>query len=466
MQVSPNCQEGYDLLHQGAIAMAKMEYDGICIDVPYLEKAMERTQRRIARITSAMEDDEVMKAWRKAYGKSINFDAREQLADVLYSKLGYAPTRTTKGGKASVDEEALSDLGCPFVDDYLEVMKLKKAIGTNLKGLLKEVVAGKLHAFFNLHTTITYRGSSDSINFQNQPLHDPDVGELVRRAFIARPGRQLVEIDISGAEVRTGACYHHDPVMVDYILDKSKDMHRDMAMQIFSLPLKEITKLIRFHVKGKFVFAQFYGDFYISCARSLWKHAVNDPECKTTSGITLKDHLAGLGVRELGELDTKIDPPKGTFERVLRDVEKDFWGRRFKVYASWKRKWYEDYQKKGWFSTLTGFACRGYMRRNEAVNYPIQGSAFHCILWAVIELVNKELEKRGMKSLVVGQIHDSIVADVVPSEMADFLALCHKIIVVDLRKHWPWLVVPIEVEAEAAPVGGSWADKVKVELPS
>ena len=36
--------------------------------------------------------------------------------------------------------------------------------------------------------------------------------------------------------------------------------------------------------------------------------------------------------------------------------------------------------------------------------------------------------------------------------------MCH-----DIRKHWPWINVPMVIEAEVAPVGGTWNDKQKMD---
>src|SRR5690606_6500640 len=123
----------------------------------------------------------------------------------------------------------------PFVKTYLEIKKLTKAVSTNFRGILREVVDGKVHCFFNLHLVQTYRSSSDSFNYQNIPVREEEIAKLIRRSFVARPGRQIIEIDIKGAEVITAACYHKDPTMLAYIKDPSKDMHRDMAMELYLL---------------------------------------------------------------------------------------------------------------------------------------------------------------------------------------------------------------------------------------
>lgn len=42
------------------------------------------------------------------------------------------------------------------------------------------------------------------------------------------------------------------------------------------------------------------------------------------------------------------------------------------------------------------------------------------------------------------------------------LATANRIMTQDIRKHWPWIIVPLEVEVELTPVDGSWYLKKEV----
>ncbi len=104
------------------------------------------------------------------------------------------------------------------------------------------------------------------------------------------------------------------------------------------------------------------------------------------------------------------------FTEHIKKIEDDFWNRRFKVYSRWKDKWWGSYQKNGYVSMYTGFRCSGIMRKNECINIPIQGSAFHCLLWSFIQ-VDKISREQNWKSRLIGQIHDAMVLDVHPDEL-------------------------------------------------
>ena len=109
----------------------------------------------------------------------------------------------------------------------------------------------------------------------------------------------------------------------------------------------------------------------------------------------------------------------------------------------------------------TGFRCTGFMSRNDVINYPIQGAAFHCLLWSFVK-INDWIKKYCKKSMVIGQIHDSIVMDIHPSELNKIMRACNKIMTKDVRKHWDWIILPLEIEAECTPVDGSWFLKKEI----
>ena len=462
----PYAPEAYDLLHQGTIALAKVEAAGIRVDVDYLERSVRRTRGQIERMTEELETTETMKVWRKAYGGKTKIASGDQLGDVLFNRMGLVCPKKTTTGKNSTDEDVLEQIDDPFVKMLLKIRKLQKALTTNLRGLLRETVDGYIHPMFDLNTAATYRSSSQSPNFQNLPIRDPEQGRLIRSAFIPRaPDRQIVEVDYKALEVNIAACYHKDPKMLDYITDPSKDMHRDMAMECFLLPAEQVTKDIRFWGKSGFVFPQFYGDYYIDCAQSMWSE-MNKASLKLKNGTLLREHLLSKGIRELGDLDPREDPRPGTFEGHIKQVEKRFWGDRFPVYAKWRKDWYTKYQEQGWFLTLTGFICQGFMRRNEVINYGVQGSAFHCLLWSLIRIAQREIQKRKMGALIVGQIHDSLVGDVPSSEVPEFVAMCQDVMTRILLRRWRWIIIPLTVEFEIAPPGRPWSEKAPYKVAS
>lgn len=449
--INPISNDAYQLFHDGVLAFAEIEAVGIRVDIPYLKEQQSKLDNQILVLEKELWKQPEVKQWKNHFKDKINLNSTTQLSIVLYKILHLKPTKSTAKGHPAVDDEVLQQIDLPFVETILTIRKLIKVRDTYLASLLREEINGFLHPSFNLHLVSTYRSSSDSPNFQNIPVRDPEQGGVVRRGILPLNDNHIIgEVDYSGIEVRIAACYHKDPVMLEYIHDPSKDMHRDMAAKCYCLPLKEVGKKIRYCGKNGFVFPEFYGSYYENVAPSMWK-MIDEHSLKTESGVPLKKWLAEKGI-----------PTLSRFKDHIQDVENWFWQKRFSAYNEWKKQWYQSYVQQGWFDTLSGFRCTGPMRRNEVINYPVQGSAFHCLLWSLIQ-IHRWLTVNEMESKVIGQVHDSIIFSFHPDELQTVLQKTRKVMCEDVRKHWPWIIVPLDIETELAPVGKSWNEKKKVD---
>jgi len=463
----------YKLFHEGTLALARAEQQGIRIDIDGCNRKKKFLSRKINYLLRKFEETELAKVWRSVYGTGMNVDSNAQLSEVLYNHLGVTPPKLTNSGRGSTDEDALSKIDMPGVKLILDIRKLKKIRDTYLDQFLREVSSdGYVHPFFNLHTVRTYRSSSDSPNFQNIPKRDKDAMKICRKILFPRQGHQLLEVDFSALEVCVAACYHKDPNMMKYLHDPESDMHGDVAYKIFMLDdydelirkvgavkkIKEF-KLLRNAAKNGFVFPQFYGDYYKNNAYSIceWVKLPTDKKWKAGLGVKLPDgksiseHFISKNIKDFDSL-----------VEHLRKIEDEFWGKDFKVYAQWKEKQWQSYLKNGYVDMFTGFRCSGIMRKNETINYPVQGAAFHCLLWTFIQ-TDKVMREEGWDTKLVGQIHDSMVIDVNPDELEHVVETVHRIATVELPRTWDWIIVPLNVEFELAPVDGSWADKKDYE---
>lgn len=252
-------------------------------------------------------------------------------------------------------------------------------------------------------------------------------------------------------------CYHYDPTMIDYILT-GYDYHKELAMQCFMLDKSEVTKAARHVAKGGFVFASFYGDYYINIAQNLW-NGIETDRLTRVDGVGLKEHLASKGITELGKLERQ--PVPGTFEAHIKSIYDDFWNVRFPVYSQWKVDWFNAYLENGYCRSHTGFTYQGICKRNEIINYPIQGSSFHCLLWSLIR-INQWLVKNKMRSMIIGQIHDSIIMDIHEDEYDDVMAYAYYTMTRAIREEWPWIIVNLDVEAAGS--SENWYSKKDIDL--
>lgn len=300
---------------------------------------------------------------------------------------------------------------------------------------------------------------------QNIPKRDKEAMTICRGALYPRKGFMILEVDYSGLEVSISACYHKDPTMIKYLKDTTTDMHGDMAKQIFMVDNFDKKKnpehkYLRNATKNSFVFPQFYGDYYANNAKGFIGDWLHLPEgqwkenqgCPMPNGVRISDHMILKGIKSYI-----------AFENHMKKIEKDFWEKRFPVYKQWKIDTFEKYQKDGYVDMFTGFRCSGIMRKNEVVNYPVQGAASHCLLWAFIQL-DKIFKERGLRSRLIGQIHDAMILDVHPEELEEVGYLIKKVTCRDLPKVWTWISVPLDVEADLCGIDKPWSEKQSYKL--
>lgn len=451
MKVKATTKEAYQLLHEGSVALAQVEQNGMRVDLEYCKHTSTILERKIKRYHKRLAHTTFVKRWKREFKGEFLPGSDVQLRRMVYGVYKKKPLIFTDTKQPSCNYEAMSGVDIPEVDDILEIRKLEKIKDTYLQGFIREQVNGIVHPFFNLNLIPTFRSSSDSPNFHNLPSRDKKAMNLVREAIIPREGFLIGGIDYSGIEVKVAACYHKDPVMLKYIEDPTTDMHRDMAIQIYKLPSFDKScpgeKTLRGGTKNSFVFPEFYGSYYKQCAPNLMKW---------TKGVVLsdntpiKEHLKNKGI---------ISPKK--FESHIKEVEDDFWNRRFMVYGKWKEEWVRRYHIRGYFDMYTGFRCSGVMSRNQAINYPVQGPAFHCLLWCIIQ-INHILKENGFQSRIIGQIHDELVMELLASEFSEVLKIVRQVMIYDLPEHWEWIIVPLDVEATFSPINQPWSKKGEV----
>jgi len=456
-------EEAYKLLHEGILALAEVERSGIRIDLDYVQRMKLHLTRKIEKLEREFKSTKFYRRWEHTVKGKVNINSSVQLAHYLYGTLKLKTERLTTSGQYSTDEDSLLSLNIPELNNLVKIRKLRKIRDTYLEAFEQEQVNGYIHPFFNLHLVTTYSSSSDSPNLQNIPKRDEEAMQICRRAFYPRPGHQLLEVDFKGMEVSISACYTHDPTMIRYLRNTSSDMHSDMARQLFLIDQFDRTKvghnILRQAAKNSFVFPQFYGDYYRNCAVGLcnWVQLSTRNSWKKEDGIkidntTIAEHL----------ISKKINSYQ-SFEEHVKKIEDDFWKNRFPVYAQWKERQWNNYKKHGYIDFLTGFRCSGVMSKNEVLNAPIQGTAFHCLLWSLIQL-NRKFHEECLDSRIINQIHDSMLIDLCPTELKKVISLVNHIVSEELPKTWDWIIVPMQVDMEICQVDESWAEKKELKI--
>jgi DNA polymerase-1 len=405
------------------------------------------------------------KVWEKMYGRRMNLNAPAQLGNAIFEGCGYKRNPYMGQTNSEGAFEHIKDKS-KFIQDYFEIKKLDLTARKFLNNVKRELVGQYLRPDFGLLFTESYRSSCRNPNLQNFPVRIKWLSELIRSIIIPRKNHVLLEVDYSAQEVRVSCCYHKDPVLIKDTVGGG-DLHKRRAMQLYKLTEEELGSIdvnpgknIRYCGKNKFVFPGFYGSYHKLMAPDLWE-AIAQMHLETAQGVSLFKHLRKHGIKSLGDCDPKEEAIKGTFEYHVKEVEQHQWEQEFVVYNQWKKDWWEYYLKHGGINTLTGFRQYGVFRRNQILCDAIQGSAFHCLLYGLITLQEEMMEK-NMKSLIVNEVHDSLLFDAHKSEVDDLIELVQKHLIKGVAKHWKWIIVPLQVEFEIAE--NDWFHKEKLKV--
>lgn len=435
-------EKAYDLFHEGTLSFTEMEKVGIHIDVPKAEKLHEDWGAELEALKAHIQDGPEGQKFKEVHGRPMKHNKKlsdHDLRTLLFDILKFKPLKQTKTSY-SVDAETLRTYAdeSELVRSELRFRKLFKLRNTYLEQFLNYQIDGFLYPDFNLHLPRSYRSSSSNPNFQNipNPKRDPSTSELVeiRRIIIPRVGNVLVEVDYGSMEVRILACQSEDPVLMDYIFH-DHDMHGDEAEHIFCIKKHELEKgewkKLRFWAKNGFVFPLFYGSYYKSIARY-----IPMPEDWYPTLPTYPKRFA-------------------KWEAHIKDCEQKFW-RKYKKTREWQDQCLEAYQKLGYIDDgAWGFRRRGYISRNMIYNFPIQGPAFHCLLWTINQiLIHRKDEWASFSTLLCGEIHDALFFDCVPDELPKLQKFITKIMTEDIREANPWIKVPLLAEWAS---GENWA---------
>ena len=176
----------------------------------------------------------------RKYVGDININSTQQLAKVLYSKLGYVPKRKTEKGLWSVDTNTLKEYGSDLTNALVEYRGLSK-----LKSAFLEPYNGKdiIHPQFRITGTTSGRTSSAKPNLQQLPR-----GSTVRNLLrVPSQDYVFVEIDYSQMELRcAGQIGKIKNIIKAY--QEDKDIHTLTAQLVSGR--EEITEQDRFQAKA------------------------------------------------------------------------------------------------------------------------------------------------------------------------------------------------------------------------
>ena len=383
--------------------LSDMEQAGTLVDKDSLKIQSNNLGQRI----SGLEEQ----AYREA-GKEFNLASTKDLRAIFFDEMELPVVKKTPGGQPSTDESVLQELANQYElpKILLEHRTLAKLKSTYTDSLPQQISpkTGRVHTSFHQAVTSTGRLSSADPNLQNIPIKT-DEGRLIRTAFVAPKGYQLLAVDYSQIELRIMAHLSEDKGLIS-AFENGEDIHSVTAAEVFAEPGEEVTAEQRRGAK-----AINFGLIYGMSAFGLSK-ALNISRPVAADYIDSYFHKYP-GVKLYMERTKELAKEKGFVET--------FFGRRLYL--------------PGIHSGRSRMAAE-----RAAINAPMQGTAADIMKIAMID-IHKWLASSKFDARMIMQVHDEVILEVKDQDTAEVEKKVSEIMQ-DAAK----LRVPLEVESGIA----------------
>jgi DNA polymerase-1 len=354
----------------------EMERVGVRIDIAALDTAGKEMEKELERLTKEIY---------ALAGQEFNINSPAQLGEV-FEKLNFEVSRKTKTGKISTSNDVLEELAEKYdlprlIIEYRAIAKLKNTYVDTLPKLINPRT-GRIHTTLNQAVAATGRLSSTNPNLQNIPVRS-ELGQRIRAAFIPSPGFVLMSADYSQIELRLFAHLTGDELMTE-AFQKGEDIHAKTAREVFGAKtkaeehdLRRLAKIVNFAIP--YAVAAFGLAQRTTLTRAEAKKAIED-YYETYKGVRRYMESVPEQVRQTGLV-------KSIFGRI-RPIP--------------------DINNKN-------HALRARAER-EAINAPLQATAADLMKMAMLK-VHDRLEREGLHSQVILQVHDELLLEVPENEI-------------------------------------------------
>jgi DNA polymerase-1 len=407
----------YDLFHNIEMPLVRVLVDMEQRGVAFNAQALTDVHRQL---TNRLEELEQQIYAHADYHFNIN--STQQLSDVLFKRLKLN-TKKSKKTKHRTYSTAVSVLEAlrndhPIIESILEQRTVQKLLSTYVEQLPTMVnpQTGRIHTNFSQTAASTGRLASSKPNLQNIPTRT-ELGQQVRRAFIAPAGHILLAADYSQVELRVLAHLSGDEAMKK-AFERGEDIHASTATKLYHIPLDDVTREQR-RIAKAVNFGLLYGMTAFRLARDTelsYKQAEALLNNYFDSYPSIKEYLDGIVSQAIGT---------GYVETIKK-----------------RRRYFEILQ------TLPDSSA-GRAAQRVAKNHPIQGSAAEIIKIAMIN-IHKWLRQAGYCTRMVLQVHDELIFEVPEEELTQVAPTLIQI----MSDAMP-LTVPVIVDAK---VGKNWAE--------
>lgn len=343
--------------------LLKMERAGVLVNKTGLQQLSNIFHDQLSELESEI--------WNLA-GHEFNIASPKQLGTILFDELNLPANK-----KRSTDADALNDLidSHPIIEKILNWRSIAKLAGTYADALPRQIASdGRIHTTYLQTSTNTGRLSSRDPNLQNIPIKT-ELGEEIRKCFVAPEGKVLISADYSQIQLRLLADVANVHTFKE-TFNSGKDIHEQTARQIFGIAadapvpkdLRRAAKTVNFSI--------IYGisSFGLSGQLGISRAAAQE---------IINAYMAGL--------------PE--VKEYIEEV-KHFATQHACVYTPWGRRIE--------LPEVKNPRMRGYAMR-AAVNAPIQGFEADLMRRAMVNIEKEIMKPNSDKIRMIMQVHDEII---------------------------------------------------------
>jgi DNA polymerase-1 len=390
--------------------LANVEINGMKLDVALLQKNM--------RIFSQKRDELAAKF------PGILLTSPQQVSDYLYKKLGLRILDTTDvGGQGSTAKTSLERLmgtvkGRNHQAQLRDLINFKKVVHFDshfITGIFNNLTAaGYIHPSYNMAKfedpkknrdvgTVTGRLSASLIHQIPRDTNELDkiFGEdaiQIKEMFVSRFNEGCItQADYSQIELRLMAEYSQDENMLKDF-DSGVDIHTGVTNRLLTVAPKFYERYPDFDAKRKATKMVNFGIIYL------------------ISGWALADKLE-VALKEGTDIINSWFKVYPGVKRWLNMIQRDIAEKKYSVSLIGRRR------------RVPGADFNSSMGREQlrqGVNAPIQGLASDINVMVMWEF-DVELERRNLKSLLIGNVHDALLVDTHPDEREEVKTLIEQI---------------------------------------
>ena len=356
------------------MVLTQMERAGVFVDRTRLNQLSGVFHKQLTDISQQI--------WEMS-GHEFNIASPKQLATVLFDEMHLPENK-----KHSTDADTLNDLmdNHPIIEKILNWRSIAKLAGTYADALPHQIGGdGRIHTTYLQTSTNTGRLSSRDPNLQNIPVKT-ELGEEIRKCFVAPTGRVLVAADYSQIQLRLLADVANIRTFKDTFI-AGRDIHEQTARKIFNIPESTIVPKDLRRAAKTVNFSIIYGISSFGLSAQL-----NIPRAKAQEIID--SYLAGL---------PEI--------KQYMDYIKKFATENACVYTPWGRR-IELPETKN--PRMRAYAMRA------AINAPIQGFEADLMRLAMIKTYNEIVVPNKDKIKLIMQVHDEMVFECDETFAKDF----------------------------------------------